>query len=126
MVEANLYVMFKVKKGEKMVTDWCVPKEQFRSFRGKQVILTFEQSLDEINAHKYETCCIENRLNFEVFVDVEDQNSHEQTNDRKFRNCVVDWYLGKYHITGFKNYKFNGIPISDTWLNPSIMDHIIS
>lgn len=123
MVEANLYVMFKVKKGEKMVTDWCVPKEQFRSFRGKQVILKFDQPQDEI---KYETCCNENRLNFDVFVDLEDQNSHVKTIDNKFRNSVVDWYLGKYHIAGFKNYKFNGIPISDTWLNPSIMDHMIS
>lgn len=125
MVETNLYVMFKVKKGEKMMTDWCVPKEQFRTFRGKQVILRFNPLQDEIKAKKCESCCIKaDYHNFEVFVDMDDQSNVEKLNST-FSNNVVDWYLGKYHITGFKNYKYNGIPISDTWLNPNIIDRLV-
>lgn len=128
MVETNLYVMFKVKKGGKMATNWCVPKEQFRTFRGKQVVLRFDQPQNEINAKKYETCCIKDCLNFKVFVDFDNQTSVQalQTFDNTFTNSVVDWYLGKHHITGFKNYKYNGIPISDTWLNPTIIDRLVS
>lgn len=123
MVETNLYVMFKVKKGKKMVTDWCVPKEQFRSFRGKQVTLRFDPLLDEIKTKKCESCCTkENYLDFEVYVD--DKSNVEKLNSAFSKN-VVDWYLGKYHITGFKNYKYNGIPISDTWLNPNIIDRLV-
>jgi len=126
MVETNLYVMFKVKKGEQMVTDWCVPKEQFHSFRGKQVVLRFDPPQDEINAKKLETCCIKECLNFEVFLDFEEKSIVQpQLHNSVFTNSVVDWYLGKYHITGFKNYKYNGVPISDTWLNPNIIDHMI-
>lgn len=126
MIETNLYVMFKVKKGEKMVSDWCVPKEQFRSFRGKQIVLRFDQPQDEINSKKYETCCIKSCVDFEVFVDFDDNKSNVQTLNNTFTNSVVDWYLGKYHITGFKNYKYNGIPISDTWLNPNIIGGMFS
>lgn len=124
MVETNLYVMFKVKKGRKLVTDWCLPKEQFRSFRGKQVILKFDQPIDENSAKKNEICCIKDCLDFEVFVDFDDK-SDVQTINSTFKNSVVEWYLGKDHITGFKNHKYHGIPISDIWLNPNIIDDII-
>lgn len=122
MIEANLYVMFKVKKGEQMVTDWCVPKEQFHNFRGKQIVLRFDPQ-DNADGKKFETCG-RDCLNFEVFVDL-DNNPAVQIHNDTFTDNVVDWYLGKYHITGFKNYKYNGIPISDTWLNPNIIDRII-
>lgn len=126
MIETNLYVMFKVKEGKQMATDWCVPKEQFRCLRGKQATLRFDMPpLDEINAKKIETCCINDCLNFEVFVDL-DNEQIVQKKKNVFTNSVVDWYLGKYHISGFKNFKYNGIPISDTWLNPNIIDHMIS
>lgn len=123
MIETNLYVMFKLKKGGKLVTDWCLPKEQFRSFRGKQVVLRFDLPKDEVTAKKNETCCIKDRLDFEVYVDFEDK-SNEQKLNNTFTNSVVDWYLGKDHVTGFKNHKYHGIPISDIWLNPKIIDSI--
>lgn len=123
-VETNLYVMFKVKPGAQMATNWCVPKEKFQSFRGKQVVLRFEQSLEDKNDKKYETCCYQNCLDFEVFVDLNDKsNVKRQTGT--LTESVVDWYIAKYYVTGFKNYKINGIPISDTWLNPNIIDHMI-
>lgn len=118
-VETNLYVMFKVKPGTQMATNWCVPKEKFRSFRGKQVVLRFQQSLDD---KKYETC-FQNCVNFKVFVDLDKSSVKSQID--KFTNNFVDWYVAKYHVTGFKNDKFNGIPISDTWLNPDIIDRMV-
>lgn len=117
MVEANLYVMFKVKKGARMNSDWCIPKEQFRSFRGKQVVFKFDSPQNETET---KSCCYEKCLNFEVHVDIESCASSVKPIE-KLKNNVVDWYLGKYHITGFKNYKYNGIPISDTWLNPKLL-----
>lgn len=122
MVETNLYVMFKVKKGEKMITDWCLPKEQFRCFRGKQIILRFDPPENEINAQQFKMCN-KDCLNFEVFADLDD--SAEQTHNNNFTNNVVDWYIGKHFITGFKNYKYNGVPISDTWLNPNIINNMV-
>lgn len=108
-----------------MATDWCVPKEQFRILRGKQVILRFDQLQEEINAKKYETCCIKDRLGFEVFIDL-DEKPLIQIPDIKYANNVVDWYLGKHHVTGFKNFQYNGIPISDTLLNPNCIKRFIS
>lgn len=121
-IETNLYIMFKVKKGENMATNWCIPKEQFRSFRGKQVILKFDPPQDETNC---ESCCNKKSLDFKVYVDLEDMAPNVQILNRKLTNSVVDWYLGKNHVSGFKNYKYMGIPISDTWLNPNIIDRVI-
>lgn len=125
MIETNLYVMFKVKKGECMATDWCVPKEQFRSFRGKQVILRFDSFQDDTNMKKCDINCKKENLDFKVFLDLDNIEPNMKMSNNKFKNCVVDWYLGKYHVTGFRNFKYNGIPISDTWLNPNIIDQMI-
>jgi len=117
MVEANLYVMFKVKKGQKMRTNWCIPKERFHCLRGKQVVFKFDLPQDEVET---KSCCFQKCLNFEVYVDIEECVSNTKPiDDGTFQN--VDWYLGKYYVTGFKNYKYNGIPISDTWLNPKLL-----
>lgn len=120
MIEANLYVMFKVRKGEKMNTNWCIPKERFHLLRGNQVVFTFDLPQDD---RKTKSCCFQGFSDFEVFVDIEEgvSNIVKPVNNSVFKNNVVDWYLAKYHITGFKNYKFNGIPISDTWLNPKLL-----
>ncbi|VVC41299.1 Mad1/Cdc20-bound-Mad2 binding protein [Cinara cedri] len=124
MVETNLYVMFKVKPGAQMTTNWWIPKEKFRIFRGKQVVLRFQQSIDDESIKKYETCCFQDCLDFEVFVDLDDKSSvKKQTNT--LTESVVDWYVSKSYVTGFKNYKFNGIPISDTWLNPNIINSMV-
>jgi len=119
MIEANLYVMFKVKKGEKMKTNWCIPKERFHLLRGNQVVFTFDLPQDV----KTKSCCYQEISNFEVFVDIDEgvTKMKPANNDSVFKNNVVEWYLGKYYITGFKNYKFNGIPITDTWLNPKLL-----
>lgn len=122
MVETNLFVMFKVKKGQKLVTNWCLPKEQFRSFRGKQITLRFDPPENKINEQQFETCnsdCV----NFEVFIDLDNAAALTlNNNNNNLTNNVVDWYIGKHFVTGFKNYKYNGIPISDTWLNPNIFN----
>lgn len=112
--------MFKVKPGAKMATNWCVPKEKFQSFRGNQVTLRFEDK----NNKKKETCCFQNCQDFDVFVDLNDK-SNVTIQTGAFKERVVDWYIAKYYVTGFKNYKFNGIPISDTWLNPNMIDRVV-
>ncbi|XP_050529914.1 uncharacterized protein LOC126899259 [Daktulosphaira vitifoliae] len=122
MIETNLYVMFKVKKGKTMVTDWCMPKEKFHCLRGKQIMLRFNSFLDEASSKENNKCCsVDCYEDIQLIVDLND----EKNNDNLLSNCV-DWYLGKHHVTGFKNYKFNGIPISDTWLNPNIIERMIS
>lgn len=114
--------MFKVKEGRKIINDWCIPKEHFRSFRGKQVFLKFDQPLNVINTKKYESNCVHDCLDFNIFVDLDKSKNDKSINTMK-KN--VDWYLGKHFISGFKNYKFNGIPISDIWLNPQIIDQMV-
>ncbi|XP_050435028.1 uncharacterized protein LOC126842186 isoform X2 [Adelges cooleyi] len=134
MVETNLYVMFKVKKGETMVSDWCVPKEQFRCLRGKQVMLRFDALSTVSDSNSKENCrlrCSKDCLVDEIplIVDMADDKlgpRHIVDDDAYKDSCCVDWYLGKHHVTGFKNYKYNGVPISDTWLNPNIIDRMVS
>lgn len=116
--------MFKVKEGQKIINDWCVPKEHFHTFRGKQVILKFDQPVNVMNNQKYESYCVHDCLDFNIFVDLDKETNDQPTYNNKMKN-KVDWYLGKYFISGFKNYKFNGIPISDIWLNPQIIDKMV-